>query len=608
MFKIKYSKGFTLIELLAVIIILSVILTLTISVIGNVINDSKEKAYNEQVSRVISNARLWAVQNDNLLPTQTEQVYVLHLSDLIESGIMKNDEIKDPRNNGEMNGCITISYEDPNYEYSFSETCLDDIEYLITYYLDGGSLSGTNPTTYKIDTDTFQLINPTKNDYVFTGWTTEYLSNEKSLAVKVVKGSHGNKTFYATWAKEAYTVDLDNQGATVSGTTQIAAVLNEELPDITIPSKTGYTFMGYYAEPNATGRKFYNSLGKSLIVSDLKAPTTFYAYWAVSTYTFSYQASVQEFPVTETGYYKVELWGAAGGSYETGGGAGAYTTGKMLMTEGETYYIYTGQKGYLTRALTNNDAGFYPGGGATFNGGGAGGAGAYTRYTSPTAGYVYYEYRGGASGGGATDIRLANGSWNDATGLRTRIMVAAGGGGGIAGPGSRGMNSSTGVEYYIPATSCADYTQWPADAGGIISANDLNTHQTAGNAFGLGKTGTTGNGCSNASGTGGGGGGYYGGLTSTVNTTYKIGGSGSSYISGYTGCVALANISSNSPKAGCTTGTTNNDCSVHYSNITFYDGIIKKGYESVPTYDGTSSMRGNASNGYAKITLIGDTR
>ena len=60
-----------------------------------------------------------------------------------------------------------------NEIYNFDEPLTEDINltakfnlitYNITYELNGGSVSG-NPTTYNVETETFTLNNPTKEDY-----------------------------------------------------------------------------------------------------------------------------------------------------------------------------------------------------------------------------------------------------------------------------------------------------------------------------------------------------------------------------------------------------------------------------------------------------------
>ena len=109
----------------------------------------------------------------------------------------------------------------------------------------------------------------------------------------------------------------------------------------------------------------------------------------------------------------------------------------------------------------------------------------------------------------------------------------------------------------------------------------------------------------NAYGTGGGGGYYGGGSGGSTDSQVSAGAGGSSYISGYTGCVAITSESDISPKSGCDNGTTNNACSIHYSGKKFTDAVMKAGNEEMPTYDGSSTMTGNASSGFAKITFIG---
>ena len=92
---------------------------------------------------------------------------------------------------------------------------------------------------------------------------------------------------------------------------------------------------------------------------------------------------------------------------------------------------------------------------------------------------------------------------------------------------------------------------------------------------------------------GGGGGGYYGG----ANGFGTGGGGGSSFISGHTGCNAITETSTSG--AIKHTGTPN-----HYSGYVFTNTKLLSGNETVPSYDGKSTMTGNAGNGYAKITFI----
>ena len=74
------------------------------------------------------------------------------------------------------------------------------ISYNITYDLDSGALAEgeENPATYTVETETFTLHNPTRENYTFTGWTGTGLS-EKTEQVTVAKGSTGDRAYKANW-------------------------------------------------------------------------------------------------------------------------------------------------------------------------------------------------------------------------------------------------------------------------------------------------------------------------------------------------------------------------------------------------------------------------
>ena len=98
------------------------------------------------------------------------------------------------------------------------------------------------------------------------------------------------------------------------------------------------------------------------------------------------------------GTYKLECWGAQGGGNTTGG-YGAYTSGNITINNNTDLYVYVGNKPERTED--------------SFNGGGKANN---NHYPSD-------------DGGGATDFRTVNGSWDNFASLKSRIMVAAAGGG-----------------------------------------------------------------------------------------------------------------------------------------------------------------------------------
>jgi hypothetical protein len=109
------------------------------------------------------------------------------------------------------------------------------------------------------------------------------------------------------------------------------------------------------------------------------------------TYLFEYQNSGDLLPLTDSGEYKIELWGAEGGNSKYNsdgsgadvfGGKGAYVAGNVIVPKDTILGVFVGGKGANGVATVRALGGF--------NGGGLGSS----------------AYQGGAGGGGATDVRI----------------------------------------------------------------------------------------------------------------------------------------------------------------------------------------------------------
>lgn len=120
------KRGFTLTEVLGVIVILGLIALIIFPNVSKSIKNSKQKLYNEQIALIEENARKWGVEHTAQLPNSGS--YYLELNDLVLGGYISQKELKDPRNNSTMEGCIVISY-DPSYnqyKYLYTEASCED--------------------------------------------------------------------------------------------------------------------------------------------------------------------------------------------------------------------------------------------------------------------------------------------------------------------------------------------------------------------------------------------------------------------------------------------------------------------------------------------------
>ena len=156
-----------------------------------------------------------------------------------------------------------------------------------------GSTSGrmsdqsfTYDTAQKLTTNAFK-----KTEYNFSGWATSSsggVSYSDGQSVSNLTSTNGGViNLYAVWKPNIYTITLDRQGAT-NGSSSVTATYNSAMPSISVPTKTGYTFQGYYTSTNGGGTKYYNSNGTSARNYDIANSTIFYAYWTPISYSINF--------------------------------------------------------------------------------------------------------------------------------------------------------------------------------------------------------------------------------------------------------------------------------------------------------------------------------
>jgi hypothetical protein len=247
---------------------------------------------------------------------------------------------------------------------------------------------------------------------------------------------------------------------------------------------------------------------------------TFVSQVNAQTTNFGFTGSVQTFTAPANGTYKLEVWGAQGGSggcYSACptsgvGGKGGYVTGLYYLTQGQTVSVYVGGQGAGYSSGSFMSASLKSGG---WNGGGSN--------SSPSCNCA------GSGGGGATDIRIGG------TALSNRVLVAGGGGG--AGNAENTTRLSNGGDGGGPtlANSTQIFTRTPGVAGGGSLGQGANATQNL---------------------AGGGGGGFMGGGAGDNSTG---GGAGTSNFCGVSNGSAIAgNASMPNPSGGTMVGRTGN--------------------------------------------------
>ena len=172
----KNNKGFTLIELLAVVVILITIIVIITPKVFKQLKTAENVTDKEQINAIINATQLYMNQNTNLLPEQNE-MNIISLNELKESGLIKSSQILNPSTKKELTGCIVVKYEKNKYKYEYKEE--NDCNNVITVTFDpqGGQLDQT--TKQVIPNDTYgNLPTPTREGYKFIGWTSKNLAPE----------------------------------------------------------------------------------------------------------------------------------------------------------------------------------------------------------------------------------------------------------------------------------------------------------------------------------------------------------------------------------------------------------------------------------------------
>lgn len=231
--------------------------------IGRYRNTSYNKAYTGEITKTFE-------FNNNQGSSATTKSWCLLLTHVVSSG----DGMSDIH---EWGAFQSVSATWTTYYYKY-----------VTFNANQGSGSmnvQTIENSGKLTANAFS-----RTGYTFDGWATSSTGSkayDNQGDISATSGSKGNVTLYARWKANTYTVTLNRQSGE-GGSASVTATYAAAMPSMTVPTRTGYTFQGYYTEANGAGTKYYNANGSSAKNWDKTAATTLYAYWTVNKYTVTF--------------------------------------------------------------------------------------------------------------------------------------------------------------------------------------------------------------------------------------------------------------------------------------------------------------------------------
>lgn len=148
------KKAFTLIELLGVFVILAVLFLIITPTVNSIISNSKEKAFDRNITTILSGASDWATENPKYLPEKNQKINIT-LSQLKQLGYVGLN-IKNPKT-GELfsnNMIITIQ----NIKGQTINPTEENVKYNGDYKFSINLDTGDSSITYDEDAPIITLI------------------------------------------------------------------------------------------------------------------------------------------------------------------------------------------------------------------------------------------------------------------------------------------------------------------------------------------------------------------------------------------------------------------------------------------------------------------
>ena len=288
----KNQRGITLIALIITIIVLLILAGVTINVLlrdNGILGRTQTAKVEHEKAAVLETLKLAVAEGKMEYRTNPEVSKKIAYQTALENSGATITSATDEKIKG------TIERNNKTYTFEVNVTTGDvrlideNSSYTITYNLNGGTLETANPTSYTIE-DTITLNNPIKTGYNFAGWTGSNGTTAQT-SVTITEGSIGEKNYTANYTPKTPTVTLNMQSGS-EGTASVTAMYESNMPSITMPTRTGYTFAGYYTETNGNGTQYYTASGDSTKNCDFENDTTLYAHWIINQYNLKVNSSV----------------------------------------------------------------------------------------------------------------------------------------------------------------------------------------------------------------------------------------------------------------------------------------------------------------------------
>lgn len=155
----------------------------------------------------------------------------------------------------------------------------------VSYNANGGSGAPASQTKEYNTALTLSSTVPTRTGYTFARWNTSQAGTGTNYSPGDSYTANAAATLYAMWTINTWTVSYNANGGSGAPASQTKTYNQTLTLSSTVPTRTGYTFLGWSKSSTATSATY--AAGGSYTDN---AAATLYAVWKLNTYTVSYNA------------------------------------------------------------------------------------------------------------------------------------------------------------------------------------------------------------------------------------------------------------------------------------------------------------------------------
>lgn len=236
------KKGFTLIEIMAVIVVLGLLIAIIVPVVSNLLKDSEDTLSDEQISMIVNASKKYMIEHSELLPEMSDgSKTFVYIDDLINSGVIDNDKVIDPKTKEELNGCVVVNYNDSfnQYEYNYSDS-ENDCLITVTFDPEGGSVEESSKQV-RYNSTYGELPTPTREGYTFKGWRGKNMLKLSGRSERNPGGGWDNTSIRNNFSGNGIYKGIAANNYYINTNIENNYIIDEEKNNVTVTSKNdGY--------------------------------------------------------------------------------------------------------------------------------------------------------------------------------------------------------------------------------------------------------------------------------------------------------------------------------------------------------------------------------